>query len=127
MSAGDLISWLCDSSGFTPRTACGTAWTPGLVAVHEFCELAIFFAYLVIPPLAWIRFQQGYFSGTGLRGLRVFLAFLGLFVASCGATHLMGRLMFVWPAYRLDAVVLATCAIASWGTIWILATMRRPQ
>jgi len=97
------------------------------VTIHELAEVSIFFAYLVIPALAWIRFQQGFFAGATLKGLRVFLAFLAVFVASCGATHFMGRLMFVWPVYRLDALVLSVCALASWGTVWILATMRKPE
>jgi light-regulated signal transduction histidine kinase (bacteriophytochrome) len=47
----------------------------------------------------------------------------GLFIFACGATHLMGFLVSLWPAYRLDGLVKLITAVASWGTVAALFTV----
>ncbi len=47
---------------------------------------------------------------------KVFYLF-GLFILTCGITHLIDATMFTWPAYRLLGVSKAITATASWLTV----------
>ena len=50
----------------------------------------------------------------------VFLLF-ALFIFACGATHLVGAIIFWVPMYRVSALGRFITAVASWGTIEALA------
>jgi signal transduction histidine kinase len=58
----------------------------------------------------------------------------GLFIAACGATHLMAYVTTITPVYRLDALIKVVTALASWGTVVAIAfiapralSMRMPE
>jgi len=58
----------------------------------------------------------------------------GLFIAACGATHLMSYVTTITPVYRLEALIKVVTALASWGTVIAIAaispralSMRMPE
>jgi len=102
---------LIDASGFVPRAVCGS-WTEGEVLLNNAADLAVALAYLVIPfvltrlqrrrpdlPFSWI------------------LVVFGLFIVTCGATHLMEIVLFYHPVYRLAGLIKVLTALASWAAV----------
>lgn len=107
----EWLSQLFDCSGFVPRRTCGM-WTTLEVAIHNVSDLVIFASYLAIPffLIHFVRKRHdAYFP-------YIFYLF-GLFIISCGFTHLMEFLMFYWPAYRLAGIVKVVTAVASAVTV----------
>src|SRR5947208_128909 len=107
----DFFSHLFDTTGFPARWECGT-WTSGHGWLHILSDLGVWSAYIAIPCVL------GYF--VVLKKDMPFRAIFWLFAAfilACGTTHLMEAIMFVWPAYRLAAVIKLGTAIVSWGTV----------
>ena len=119
---------LIDASGFVPRAVCGS-WTKGEVVLNNAADLAVALAYLVIPfvltrlqrrrpdlPFSWI------------------LVVFGLFIVTCGATHLMEIVLFYHPVYRLAGLIKVLTALASWAAVIALVkispalvALRSPQ
>lgn len=95
-----------------PRTHCGPDWTDGLVIAHLIGELGTALAYAAIPAflLHVARKRRDL-------GLNTLLYWFAAFIGFCGLTHIQGALMFVWPAYRWDALLRILCMIASVGTV----------
>ena len=102
---------LIDASGFVPRAVCGS-WTEGEVLLNNAADLAVALAYLVIPfvltrlqrrrpdlPFSWI------------------LVVFGLFIVTCGATHLMEIVLSYHPVYRLAGLIKVLTALASWAAV----------
>ncbi|HIB69137.1 MAG TPA: sensor histidine kinase, partial [Phycisphaerales bacterium] len=102
---------LIDASGFVPRAVCGS-WTKGEVILNNAADLAVALAYLVLPfvltrlqrrrpdlPFSWI------------------LVVFGLFIVTCGATHLMEIVLFYHPVYRLAGLIKVLTALASWAAV----------
>ncbi len=112
----DSLFVLFDTTDFPPRWQCGD-WTTIHGWVHVVSDLAIFGAYVTIPlSLLWlVRRRPIPFS-------RIILLF-GLFIVSCGITHLIESMIFWWPAYRLSAVAKVVTACVSWGTVLALIPM----
>lgn len=106
---------LLSPDGFVPRESCGN-WSPMLIAVHRVSDLLIFAAYVAIPLLVLWRAKRGLsFVPRDPVGLGLLIGF----IASCGLTHVSNQMMFVWPVYRLDALVKAVCAAFSLAsTAW---------
>lgn len=107
-------SSLLDASGFVPRAVCGS-WTEGEVLLNNVADLAVALAYLVIPfiltrlqrrrrdlPFSWI------------------LVVFGLFIITCGATHIMEIVLFYHPIYRMAGFVKVLTALASWAAVFAL-------
>ena len=109
-----MLDSLFSSNGFMPHGHC-YLWKPGLIWLHVVSDSLIAMAYISIP------FTLFYF----VRRRRVlpfhgvFLLF-GLFIISCGATHLM-EIWTLWtPLYWLSGVIKALTALASVPTAILL-------
>jgi hypothetical protein len=114
---------LFSTADFTPRTACGPGWTPALQLQHEISDVAIFMSYILIP-LALLGMYRLVVSGKKIPYPKLGVALFIGFISTCGLTHLMDRLMFQWPAYRLGGLVLLLCASFSITTVaWMLYAM----
>ncbi len=105
------FSWLFDTSGFVPRWDCGD-WSPALGWLHIAADLLIWLAYLAIPVVlvGFVRRRRD------VPFPRLFWLF-GLFIVTCGTTHLLEAVIFYDPQYRLAAVVKVLTAAASWATV----------
>lgn len=108
----DFLGRLFDTSGFPARWHCGSAWTPGLGWLHIASDLAIWGAYLTIPCVLFLFVRRR----NDIPFHRLFILF-GLFILSCGMTHLIDALVFTWPAYRLLGLAKLVTATASWLTV----------
>lgn len=118
-----LIPQLFSPDGFMPRTACGPDWTPALILSSQIADVVIFMSYMLIP-FALIGMYKRVRSGGEIRSQRIGAILSASFIFTCGLTHLMDRLMFSWPAYRLTACVLVVCASCSIATVsWMLYTL----
>lgn len=104
---------LFSTDGFIARATCGPAWTDTLVAITIISDIIIYLCYWAIPVviIAWFR-RTKRFGRTPVADPMSVLS-MAMFVISCGHTHLLDALMFVWPAYRFAASVYAACAVCS--------------
>ncbi len=122
------VEYMMDASGFVPRAVCGS-WTRGEVLLNNAADLAVALAYLAIPfillslqrrrpdfPFSWV------------------LAVFGLFIITCGATHVFEIILFYHPIYRAAGLVKVITAIASWAAVGALVkilpalvVLRSPQ
>ncbi len=97
------------SANYLPHPFCYLA-QPGLIWTNAPADMAIFLAYVVLFEslflLAWLvrRQLQSY--------LWIFLAF-GIFILSCGLTHLMEVVTIWWPVYPVATAIKIVCALAS--------------
>ncbi|RUL81577.1 ATP-binding protein [Tautonia sociabilis] len=108
----DFFGLLFDTTGFPARWHCGTGWTAGLGWLHIAADVAIFGAYLAIPCV--LLFFVNRRRDVPFHGL--FYLF-GVFILSCGMTHLVDAAIFTWPAYRFLGLMKVVTATASWLTV----------
>lgn len=97
------------SARYLPHRFCYLA-QPWLIWTNAPADMAIFLAYFVLFQslflLAWlVRSQMRPY-------LWIFLAF-GLFILTCGLTHLMEVVTIWWPLYPLSTSVKILCALVS--------------
>lgn len=95
------------SSGFMPHGHC-YLWTPSLVWLHVVSDALIFLAYVTIPAtlVYFVRRRKDVPFDW------MFLCF-GVFIVSCGLTHLM-EVWTVWtPSYWIAGAIKAVTAAAS--------------
>jgi hypothetical protein len=110
---GDLLQRLL-SAEFMPHGHC-YFWEPGLVWLEVLTNAAIGFAYFSISfTLAYVvrRIRDIPFQW-------VYVAF-GVFIITCGFTHLMDVWVIWTPRYWLDGSIRAITAVASVGTAVML-------
>ena len=105
---------LTGSSGFLPHGFC-LAWDPLLLWTTVLSHGVIGLAYFSIP-FAIFRFMRGQ---RNLKFNALFLMF-GLFILACGATHFISLASIWFPAYRLEAAVLALTAGVSLATALLM-------
>ncbi len=103
-----------DTTGFVPRWRCG-AWSPALGWLHIVSDLLIWLAYLAIPCVLIVIVRR-----RAIPFQKLFVLF-GLFIFSCGTTHLIEAIIFYEPIYRFAGVVKWLTALASWTTVIALA------
>ena len=103
------FQWLFSNAGFMPRGI----WSPGMILLHNASDFLIWTAYIAIP-LVLLKFA--YARRRELPFRKLFWLF-GLFILTCGTTHLMDIVMFYNPLYRLAGVIKLVAAAASWGTV----------
>jgi PAS domain S-box-containing protein len=105
-----LWGHLFSPSGFMPHGHC-YLWLPQLVWLHVISDTVIALAYVSIPvtllvfmrkrrnlPFGWVLFASG------------------VFIISCGMTHVLEIVTIWYPAYWLAGAVKAITAAASLGT-----------
>ncbi len=109
-----MFDWLLSTDGFVPRKACG-AWTPQLIFLHSFSDIAIWLAYLSIPVALVYFTRRG-----GLRQLNRVVWLFAAFILCCGFAHFIEALMFEKPLYRLAGAMKAITAAVSWLTVLVL-------
>src|SRR5579884_2020532 len=107
----DFFASLFDSEGFVPRRDCG-AWTPALIGLHNISDMLIWLSYLAIPVVLFYFVRRR----RDLPFSWLILLF-GLFIVSCGFTHLMEVVMFYDPLYRLAGVIKLITAVVSVATV----------
>jgi signal transduction histidine kinase len=116
MPPGLLVD-VFSSEGFMPHGHC-YQWQPGIVWLHVGSDALIALAYITIP------FTLAYFVNKrrDLPFNWMFLCF-GLFIVSCGATHLM-EIWTLWvPSYWLSGFIKAITAAASVPTAVLLVRL----
>src|SRR5262245_50502834 len=107
----NFLDKLLDPTGFVPRWSCGR-WSAELGWLHIVSDSLIWLAYMAIPAVlvVFIRRRRDLpFHG-------MFWMF-GLFILSCGFTHLLEVIIFYNPLYRLAGLVKLVTAVASWVTV----------
>jgi PAS domain S-box-containing protein len=105
------------TSGFMPHGHC-YLWTPSLVWLHVVSDALIFLAYVTIPAtlLYFVRRRKDVPFDW------MFMCF-GVFIVSCGLTHLMA-VWTVWtPSYWIAGAIKAVTAAASICTSVALALL----
>ncbi|WP_291128497.1 sensor histidine kinase [Flavobacterium sp. UBA7682] len=110
----EIIENIFSSGGFMPRWICGQ-WSDTLGWLYIMANIAIGLAYLSIPILLYKfvkKRKERIFN-------KVFICFM-LFIFFCGTTHFMDAIIFWFPLYRLNAVVLCMTALVSWITVFVL-------
>jgi PAS domain S-box-containing protein len=124
----EFLSRLFDPSDFTARRVCGR-WSEAHVLLHNISDALIWLSYMAIP-IVLVYFVR---RKRDVPFHWIFLMF-GLFIVSCGFTHLMELLMFYLPLYRLDGLVKLVTAVASVATVFALVpvipralAMRSPE
>ncbi len=98
------------TSGFLPHGFC-LAWDPALLWTTVVSHGVIGLSYFSIP-FAIFHFMR---RQKDLKFNALFLMF-GLFILACGATHFIGLASIWFPAYRLEAAMLALTAGVSLAT-----------
>ena len=103
----EFLTKLFSSEQFIPHGHC-YLWQPDLVWLHVVSDLAIALAYYSIPAMLvyFIRKRPDVpFQG-------IFILF-GLFIISCGTTHVMEVWTLWHPAYWLSGSTKAFTAVVS--------------
>lgn len=110
----EILRNIFSSGGFMPRWICGQ-WSDTLGWLYILANVSIGLAYLSIPILLYKfvkKRKEKVFN-------RVFTCFM-LFIFFCGTTHFMETIIFWYPLYRLNAVILILTALVSWITVFVL-------
>jgi C4-dicarboxylate-specific signal transduction histidine kinase len=107
------------SANYLPHRYCYLA-KPGLVWTNVVSDGLIAISYAVIfGCLFWIARKLRKVPDIHAY-LWIFLSF-GVFIAACGATHLMEVVTVWWPIYPLSATVKVVCVVASIPTAFLFA------
>ena len=110
----DFLINFFDHQDFMPRWVCGH-WTELHGWLYILSNIAVWAAYFTIPLILIyvINKRQGFVFR------KVFIWFI-LFIFLCGTTHLVDAIIFWFPIYRVNALILFTTAVVSWVTVYIL-------
>lgn len=99
---------------FMPHGHC-YLWQQDLLWVHMASDALIALAYASIPAaLIYLVMKRG-----DLKFSWIFVLF-GVFILTCGATHVMNIYTVVYPAYYVSGFIKVICAAASIGTALVL-------
>jgi hypothetical protein len=101
------------STDFMPHSYC--LRLPDLIALHALSDSLIALSYFLIP----VSIVQIVRRRRDLVFPWIFLLF-GLFILSCGTTHLLAVWTLWHPVYRLDGLVKALTAVSSLFTAILL-------
>ncbi len=112
---GEWLRDLLGGPGFMPHGHC-YLWEPGLVWLQVLSNGAIGVAYVAIAAMLVELVRRG--RDLPFKGIA--LAF-GVFIISCGITHLFDVVVIWHPYYWADGVLRAITAAASVGTAILLA------
>jgi PAS domain S-box-containing protein len=111
---GEFFIKLFQTTDFPARWVCGK-WTDFHGWLYISSNLAIWAAYFAIPvTLSYFINQK-----ENIPFKKVFISFIA-FILFCGLTHLLDALMFWYPLYRINALLLFGTAIVSWSTVFVL-------
>src|SRR5204862_4143360 len=110
----ELFHRFLSENGFMPHGHC-YLWDPGLVKLHVISDFLIAAAYFTIP-FTLINFVR---RRRDLPFNWMFVLF-GIFIISCGLTHLMEIITLTRPVYWLSGWVKAITALSSVPTAILL-------
>jgi signal transduction histidine kinase len=113
-STGEYFANLLTTSNWPARWTCGT-WSSADGWIYIISDLIIFAAYLSIPIMLFIYLWKrdlGFFKP-------LTLAF-GIFILSCGITHLVDAIIFWEPIYRFSGFTRAITAVVSVATVGLM-------
>lgn len=110
----DTLTNALASNGFLPHGYC-FQWTPGLLWAYVVSDSLIAVAYYSIPCALWYFVRKR----TDLPFNWIFVMF-GIFILSCGTTHLTAVWNIWQPVYWLDATLKMFTAAASIATAIVL-------
>jgi len=101
-------------SDFMPHGYC-FAWRPDILWLHVSSDALIALSYYIIPGalIYLVRARRDI-------AFQWMFSLFGLFILSCGATHVLGIVTLWHPVYRLEGVVKAITALASLPTALML-------
>ncbi|MCB0502734.1 MAG: HAMP domain-containing histidine kinase [Bacteroidetes bacterium] len=99
---------------FPARWTCGK-WSGFHGWIYIISDIMVFMAYFSIPALLFFFVKKK--KEVPFKGVA---ALFILFILFCGITHLMDAIIFWYPAYRLNAILLMITAIVSWITVGAL-------
>ncbi len=101
-------------SDFMPHGYC-FGWKPDILWLHVTSDGLIALSYFLIPftLIYLVRARRDF-------DFRWMAALFGVFILSCGATHVFGIVTLWHPVYRLEGVVKAVTALASLPTAILL-------
>lgn len=110
----EFFTNLFNANGFMPRWVCGQ-WTTAHGWIYIIANIAIWAAYFTIPVL--LHF---FISKRKPLIFKHIIVWFILFILFCGSTHLIDAVIFWFPMYRFNAVVLSATAVVSWVTVFVL-------
>ncbi|MEZ5008170.1 MAG: HAMP domain-containing sensor histidine kinase [Chitinophagales bacterium] len=99
---------------FPARWTCGK-WSGFHGWLYIISDIMIFMAYFSIPALLVFYVKKK--KEIPFKGVAILFI---LFILFCGITHLMDAIIFWYPAYRLNGILLMFTAIISWITVGAL-------
>lgn len=117
-----MLEWLFDTRHFVTRDHCGN-FTPALIALNQLANFLIFLAYMSIPLslFSYWRVLRKYPEVRKMLNDRTWMVMMFcVFILSCGFTHLMDVLAFVWAPYRFFTLLDVVTALASLPTALLL-------
>lgn len=118
-----LLYWLNQNTDdWMPRAMCVTG-NPVVIGLHIISELMIGIAYFSIPLILWyiIRRRSEFF-----KEYKSVILLFALFIFLCGTTHLMGVVMFWYPAYWVDGgIKLLTGAVSLLTAVFLFKLVPR--
>src|ERR1700678_4139212 len=101
-------------SDFMPHGYC-FGWKPDILWLHVTSDALIALSYFLIPfTLIYLLRARRDLDFGWMAGL------FGIFILSCGTTHILGIVTLWHPVYRLEGVVKAITALASLPTAILL-------
>jgi PAS domain S-box-containing protein len=101
-------------SDFMPHGYC-FGWKPDILWLHVTSDALIAISYFLIPfTLIYLLRARRDLDFGWMAGL------FGIFILSCGTTHILGIVTLWHPVYRLEGVVKAVTALASLPTAILL-------
>jgi hypothetical protein len=113
------FSYLFDSSGFVPRSHCGTGWTYWTILADNLANLAIFGAYIAIPlGLSMMYVKARRMPAFVVELPRWVILSFALFILFCGVSHFWEVVVFQHPWYRFFITWNWLTAIASWVAVY---------
>lgn len=107
----DFFEKLFSPMDFPPRWLCGE-WSEFHGWLYVISDLAVFLAYLFIP-LVLFHVTYKRHNAPFRRIFYLFIAFIWL----CSITHLLDAVIFWYPLYRLNALMLFLTAVVSIATL----------
>lgn len=113
-SVGEYFANLMTTSNWPARWTCGT-WSAADGWIYIISDLITFAAYFSIPIMLFF-----YLWKKDLGFFKVLAFSFGIFILSCGITHLVDAIIFWEPIYRFSGFVRAVTAIVSVATVGLM-------
>lgn len=113
-STVDYFANLLSTENWPARWTCGT-WSAADGWIYIISDLVIFAAYLSIPIMLFF-----YLWKKDLGFFKLLAVAFGVFILSCGITHLVDAIIFWEPIYRFSGFVRAITAVVSVATVGLM-------